>query len=164
MMAAKANTPNVILRGGDMTAGQQRRTIAVSSMVVFTLGFLGAAHKEELPTARFLVGVGFTFMFISIFADLGAGDLAAGFAILIMIAAVLYEGEDIMGLLTQRAKGEVKKPKAKKSVKGKTKEKAANATAPEPLEGLEGGSVGLEPVQRVQRSARLQRSTKLQRG
>lgn len=145
-----------------MTAGQQRRTIAVSSMVVFTLGFLGAAHKEELPTARFLVGVGFTYMFVSIFADLGAGDLAAGFAILIMIAAVLYEGEDIMGLLTARAKGEVK-TKGKKAGKGKAKEKAVNATAPEPLEGLEGASEGLAPIQRQQRSARLQRSTKLLR-
>lgn len=162
-MAAKANTPNVILRDGDMTAGQQRRTIAVSSMVVFTLGFLGAAHKEELPTARFLVGVGFTFMFISIFADLGAGDLAAGFAILIMIAAVLYEGEDIMGLLTQRAKGEVK-AKGKKGSKGEPMKTATNIGAAEPLEGIEGSAQGLLPITRATRSTRLQRSTKLQRG
>jgi hypothetical protein len=149
-----------------MTAGQQRRTIAVSSMVVFSLGFLGAAHKDELPSARFLVGVGFTFMFISIFADLGAGDLAAGFAILIMISAVLYEGEDIMGLLTQRAKGEVK---TKAGKKGKNKSepvegRVAGIGAPEGLEPLEDSAVGLDRPQPLQRSVRAQRATRLMRG
>lgn len=109
-----------------MTVGQQRRTIAVSSMVVFTLGFLNAAQNDEAPTARFLIGVGFTYTFISVFADLGAGDFAAGLAILILISAVLFEGEDLMALLTKRAgKAKLKKRSRK------------NVQAPEGAESLE---------------------------
>jgi hypothetical protein len=112
-----------------MTLSQQRRVIAVSSMVVFTLGFFGAAQKSELPKARFLIGIGFTFTFISIFADLGAGDFGAGLAILVMISALLFEGEDLISILTQRAKGKVK-PLTKKQAAAK----ARKATAPQPLD------------------------------
>lgn len=140
-----------------MTLGQQRRTIAISAMVTFGLGFLGAAHKEQTPSARFLIGIGFTFTFISVFSDLGAGDLAAAFAILIMISAVLYEGEDIMGLLTQRTKGEVK-------VTEKSKKKtAAKAGGPENLEALEGADSSATGLTRTESPQRLQRAQRARR-
>lgn len=145
-----------------MTVGAQRRVIAVSAMTTFTLGFLGAAEKNETPSARFLIGIGFTFTFISIFSDLGAGDMAAAFAILIMISAVLYEGEDIINLLTQRTKGEVK---AKKS----TKKGAGKESGTEGIEGFEGsdgvenGAYSLTPVQSTQRLTRAQRPGRLSR-
>lgn len=129
-----------------MTVGQQRRTIAVSSMVVFTLGFLNAAQNDEAPSARFLIGVGFTFTFISIFADLGAGDFAAGLAILIMLSAILYEGEDIMALLTKRA-GKVKPKK-------RGKNKLQGAQAPEGLESFDSSFQNTQPMQRLRRTAR----------
>lgn len=112
-----------------MTVGQQRRTIAVSSMVVFTLGFLNAAQKEETPSARFLIGVGFTYTFISVFADLGAGDFGAGLAILILLSALIYEGEDFMALITKRA-GKVKR---KKRRHGEALEAAEGTDVPEPM-------------------------------
>jgi hypothetical protein len=118
-----------------MTLSQQRRIIAVSSMVVFTLGFFGAAQKNQLPNARFLIGIGFTYTFISVFADLGAGDFGAGLAILVMISAILFEGEDLINLLTQRAKGKVK-PVTKKQVAAKTK--AASTLDPLDELGLTG--------------------------
>lgn len=141
-----------------MQLGQQRRTIAISAMVTFTLGFLGAAHKEETPSARFLIGIGFTYTFVSVFADLGAGDMAAAFAILIMISAVLYEGEDIIGLLTERAnKGTVKvSEKSKKKVAAKS----AHSENLEGLEGIEGGTEALNPIEHSQRLTRAQKLRK----
>lgn len=136
-----------------MTLGQQRRTIAVSAMVVFTLGFLNAAQNDEPPSARFLIGVGFTYTFISLFADLGAGDFAAGFAILVLISAVIYEGEDIMGLLTRRAKGEVKPKNRRKKVRD-------GFTSSEGIDSLESASA---PSSDFQKPSRLQRATRMQR-
>jgi len=124
-----------------MTVGQQRRTIAVSSMVVFGLGFLKAAHESEVPNARFLIGIGFTYTFISVVADMGGGDFAAGFAILILIAAVLYEGEDIMELLTKRSAGKVEANKKKKSKANST----AHAQALGGMDGLEGAGSTTTP-------------------
>lgn len=137
-----------------MTVGQQRRTIAVSAMVVFTLGFLNAAQNDEVPDARFLIGVGFTYTFISIFADLGAGDIAAAFAILILLTAVIYEGEDIMNYLTKRANS------------GRKKHKRHPSTGVEGLEPIEGTDTEFEKAQRpgrVQRATRMIRSTRLSR-
>jgi hypothetical protein len=148
-----------------MQVAQQRRVIAISAMVTFTLGFLGAAHKNETPSARFLIGIGFTFTFVSVFADLGAGDMAAAFAILIMIGALLYEGQDLIGLLTERANGKVKVSKATKSKTGKP----AKAGAAEGLEGIEGGEGGEAPtntgttVTSMQHSQRLTRAQRLRR-
>lgn len=139
-----------------MTLGQQRRTIAVSSMVVFGLGFLNAAHKDQAPSARFLIGIGFTFTFISIFADMGAGDFGAGLAILIMISAIMFEGEDIVGLFNERAKGIVKVPKGKK---GKGTHGGSIAQA-EGMEGIEGE---FEPPTGLAKPARLMRSGRLAR-
>jgi hypothetical protein len=116
-------------------------------MVVFSLGFLNAAQNDEAPTARFLIGVGFTYTFISVFADLGAGDFAAGFAILILISAVLYEGEDIMALLTKRA-GKSKQKKRRK--RGGTE-------GLEGAEGMEGFNSNLQKMGRIQRAQRLMR-------
>lgn len=146
-----------------MQVAQQRRVIAVSAMATFGLGFLGAAHREEAPSARFLVGVGFTYTFVSVCADLGAGDLAAGFAILIMIAAVLYEGEDITNLFTERAKGEVKVgEKGKKKNAGKNKRSVNLAGEPlenefEGVEGSDNAGTGQFRLQRAQRPQRPQR-------
>lgn len=139
-----------------MTLGQQRRTIAVSAMVVFALGFLNAAHKNQTPSARFLIGVGFTYTFISVFADMGAGDFGAGFAILIMISALMYEGEDIVNLFSERAKGKVKLPKGKK---GKATH-GGNIAQAEGIEEIEGESDSLTPLAhptRLMRSGRLSR-------
>lgn len=147
-----------------MQIAQQRRVIAISAMVTFTLGFLGAAHKEETPSARFLIGIGFTFTFVSVFADLGAGDMAAAFAILIMIGALLYEGEDIIGLLTERAKGKVKVTK-----KGKTKAATKAGTgggvsaSPEQLEALEGSGLATQGLSTIEKGTRLTRAQKARR-
>ena len=143
-----------------MGVAQQRRIIAISAMVTFTLGFLGAAHKDETPSARFLIGIGFTYTFVSVFADLGAGDMAAAFAILIMIGALLYEGEDIVGLLSERSKGKVKVAKS-------TKTKAAvKPGAAEGIEGMEGGenatNLGNSPTV-LEGSTRLTRAQKARR-
>lgn len=145
-----------------MGIAQQRRIIAISAMVTFTLGFLGAAHKNETPSARFLIGIGFTFTFVSVFADLGAGDMAAAFAILIMIGALLYEGQDLIGLITERANGKVKVGKGSKAKTGKN----TKTGAAEGLEGIEGGEAptntgttltSMEHSQRLTRAQRLRR-------
>jgi hypothetical protein len=139
-----------------MTLGQQRRTIAVSSMVVFGLGFLNAAHKHQSPSTRFLIGVGFTYTFISVFADMGAGDFGAGLAILIMISAILFEGEDIVGLFNERAKGKVKIPKGKKG----QNTHGGSISQAESIEGIEGEfeqPTGLAKPARLMRSGRLSR-------
>lgn len=142
-----------------MGIAQQRRVIAISAMVTFTLGFLGAAHKNETPSARFLIGIGFTFTFVSVFSDLGAGDMAAAFAILIMIGALLYEGEDIISLFTERANGKVKvtkKGKTKAAVKaGAT---SGMAASPEQLEGLEGSGLATQGLSTIEKGTRLTRA------
>lgn len=135
-----------------MTAGQQRRVIAVSAMLVFAMGFLYSAHRDEPPSARLLIGIGFTYTFISVVADLGGGDFAAGLAILVMITAIIYEGEDLINLLESRSKGEVKAIKRKR----KSSKQAESLEGTENLEG----ALGTQPIQRMQR---LQRSQRLSR-
>lgn len=136
-----------------MTLGQQRRTIAVSSMVVFGLGFASAAHRGEVPNARFFIGIGFTYTFISVFADMGAGDFGAGLAILILISAILYEGEGIVGLFQERAnKGKVKVQKQGK--KNAHKNSGSNLPQAENLENIDNEFEPLTRTQRLQRMGR----------
>lgn len=147
-----------------MSVGQSRRLIAISAMVTFTLGFLGAAHKNETPSARFLIGIGFTYTFVSVFADLGAGDMAAAFAILIMIGALLYEGQDIIGLLSERAnKGTVKvSEKGKKKVAAKAGN-GENLEGSEGVEGVENTTSGQNTLVRLEKGTRLTRAQKARR-
>lgn len=86
----------------------QRRLIATASLITFGVGMYGAYARDEMPTARFLIGMGFAFTVCSAFADFGSG-LGAGFAVLIMIAAILYQGEDVLKQLQKRGA----KPKGK---------------------------------------------------
>lgn len=147
-----------------MQIAQQRRVIAISAMVTFTLGFLGAAHKEETPSARFLIGIGFTFTFVSVFADLGAGDMAAAFAILIMIGALLYEGEDLIALISERANGKVKvTKKGKKKAATKAGATTGTAASPEQLEALEGSGLATQGLSTIEHSQRLTRAQKARR-
>lgn len=102
-----------------MNLAQQRRTIAVSAMLVFALGFLANAEKGQLPTARFLIGSGGIFTLVSVFADFGS-PIGAGMAIVILLTATLTEGDKALKLLATRA-GE-----------GPRKGKAAPTGAPTP--------------------------------
>lgn len=86
-----------------MNLAQQRRMIAISAMVVFALGFLSHAQKGQLPTARFLVGTGGIFTIVSIFADLGLA-IGAGMSVIVMLTAILTEGQPAIELLNTRAK------------------------------------------------------------
>lgn len=93
----------------------QRRLIATSSLITFGVGMYGAYARDEMPTARFLIGMGFAYTVCSAFADFGSG-LGAGFAVLIMIAAILYQGEDVLKQLQKRGakrQGKGKRAKAK---------------------------------------------------
>jgi hypothetical protein len=85
-----------------MNLAQQRRVIAVSAMLVFALGFLSNAEKGQLPQARFLIGAGGLFTLVSVFADFGS-PIGAGIAIVVLITAVLTEGEGAIKLLSARA-------------------------------------------------------------
>lgn len=98
-----------------MNLAQQRKTIAVSAMLVFAFGTLAHAEKGELPTARFLIGVGGIYTIISVFADFGS-PIGAGMAIIVLITAVLTEGEGVLNLLSKRG-GFAPKPQAQSETK-----------------------------------------------
>lgn len=123
------------------TLSQQRRLLTTAAMVTFGIGFLaGIERGEGVPTARFLIGVGMAFTFCSIMVDLGS-PMGAGFAVLVMISAMLYQGEDALKILTTRGKQTGKRPKRGA---GKTRAGHSGAarrsdvpfdTAIDPLEG-----------------------------
>lgn len=82
----------------------QRRILATAALVTFGIGFLaGLERGEELPTARFVVGTGMAFTICSVMVDLGT-PVGAGFAVLIMVSALLYQGPDALELLGARAR------------------------------------------------------------
>ncbi len=80
------------------TLASQRRIIAVSSMLVFSMGTVARLNRGgdfvSDDTARFYIGVGLAFTFVSVFADLGT-PLGGGFALLILIAALMREGPEV---------------------------------------------------------------------
>lgn len=88
-----------------MSVSQQRRIIAVSSMVVFAMGFVSIINKGRTPdeATRFFIGVGIAYTIVSILSDMGS-ELGAGFAILIMLAAFIKEGDTVFGFLLQRGR------------------------------------------------------------
>lgn len=86
------------------TITEHRRIIATSALVTIGVGTIAGIHRgEDLPTARFLVGVGLAFTVCSILNDFGSG-LGAGFAALIMVAAILGNGEDALKALMRRSR------------------------------------------------------------
>jgi hypothetical protein len=90
-----------------MTLYQQRRVVAVSSMVVFTVGTLSRLDKGagwlDQDAARFYIGVGMAFTFVSLFTDLGL-EVGAGFALLIMVASLMRQGDDVFRFINRRAR------------------------------------------------------------
>lgn len=107
-----------------MNIATQRRIIALSALVTFSLGFLKATNDGELPSATFLVGVGVAFTLISVITDLGS-SIGAGFAILIMIGSILTQFDDVMELLDKRSGGNLAGKKKRKGGKKKGTNKAA---------------------------------------
>lgn len=86
------------------TLGQQRRVIITSAMLVMALGVAaGIERGEELPSARFLIGCGVAYTICSAMVDLGS-PMGAGFAALILVSSVFYQGPDAIKLITQRQK------------------------------------------------------------
>lgn len=82
----------------------QRRILTTAALATFGIGFLaGIERGEGVPTARFIIGVGLAFTICSMMVDLGS-PMGAGFAVLIMVSAALYQGEDALKLLGVRAR------------------------------------------------------------
>lgn len=111
---------------------QQRRIVAVSSMVVFGVGTAARLHRGanwlDQDAARFYIGVGMAFTFVSVFTDLGL-PIGAGFALLIMVAALIQNGEDAFALIGERSKRTGKRPRKQS--------RGAAAQPRQPLEPLE---------------------------
>ena len=90
------------------------KVVAVTAMVTFSLGFLKAANDGELPSARFLVGVGVAFTIVSVMTDLGS-PAGPAFAVLIMLTAIFNQVPDVIKLLDKSSGGGLMdKPKSKK--------------------------------------------------
>lgn len=121
-----------------MSIIQQRRIIAVSSMVVFALGIISALQKGQSldEQARFFIGVGMAFTIVSVMSDMGS-ELGAGFAMLILLAAFVKEGDTVLGFLIKRGNTRVvqtHKHDTPTVVKGKgSKARVVSGPPPGPL-------------------------------
>ena len=83
---------------------KSNRLIATSAIVTFGVGYLGGVQRgAELPTARFLIGMGITFTVISVINDLGS-PLGGALAVLIMVAALIHNGTDATKFLQKTTK------------------------------------------------------------
>lgn len=110
-----------------MNTATQRRLVAVSALVTFTLGYISATAKGEVPSARFLIGIGVTFTLISVITDLGS-PIGAGFALLIMLTALLTQGIEVFDFLNKRT-GPKKKRRVSRQVPQGPMPNAPNAPA-----------------------------------
>lgn len=93
---------------------EQRRVLTTSALLTFSLGAMASYQKGEgAPSARFLVGTAFAFTLCSAMVDLGM-PLGAGFALLILISALMFLGPSALKLVTNRVD---KKPKKNRNRK-----------------------------------------------
>lgn len=92
----------------------QRRILSTAALVTFGVGFLaGLQRGEGVPTARFIIGVGLAYTICSVMVDLGS-PMGAGFAVLIMVSALLYQGEDALALLGTRSRRQGRQGRAQR--------------------------------------------------
>lgn len=119
------------------TLAQQRRVLAVSAMVTLTIGSITTLSKGDVVNARMIVGIGLAFTICSIMTDLGS-PLGAGFAALIMLSAILYQGEDAFKALLKRQQA----PRKRRSrARGQRRQRLGNLDD----RGDYGGGSGLIP-------------------
>ena len=92
-----------------MNKAKTQQLLLTSAAVTFVIGGMGYLGRDEIPSLRFFVGVAATFATLSILSDVGAGRAASLFAILIMVSAIIAEGENafsyINGLLKKQKHG-----------------------------------------------------------
>ena len=112
-----------------------KRVLGTALVVTGGVGFLaGIERGESLPTARFLIGVGVAFTICSVMVDLGS-PLGGAFAVLIMLSALIYNGEDALNVLRSRGGPAPKKRGGKKRKKRGGNAALQGSNTIDPLEG-----------------------------
>lgn len=82
---------------------QREKIIATTFIVTFgTLSVAELERNERLPGADQWLGLIVAYFIISVMSDLGA-EFASGFAVLLMVAALLANGEDALAFATGRS-------------------------------------------------------------
>jgi hypothetical protein len=92
-----------------------KKVIPISALVTFgAIALADIQENEQLPGTREILGFVIVYTMISAGADLGAGPVASGFAMLVMITVLLTRGPEALQFLT----GKVSPPKKPKRKRG----------------------------------------------
>lgn len=86
--------------------------IPASSAVVLAMGVLASIQRTNaMPGAEFWIGLAVAYFAIAILDQVNS-EIGGGFAILVMVTALMEYGEDVATLLGERTSGKVgNKPK-----------------------------------------------------
>lgn len=96
-----ANAPESVA-GATVGAASAQGIIVTSALVTFTLGFLNSyLVPRKTPRVRLFIGVAILYIGLSIVAQFNA-KLARGFAVLVMVTALLAEGGGVLNWLMGR--------------------------------------------------------------
>lgn len=86
---------------------KNQTVIPASAFVVMTMGVLSSVERSQsLPGIAFWIGIAIAYMFISLVAEFN-GELASGFAILLLFSALLATGEDVASFVGNRTGGKI---------------------------------------------------------
>lgn len=76
------------------------RVIATAGIIAVSVGSANAILKnKKLPSTRFLIGSGVTFLLLSAMADMGEPELANAFAVAVCTTVVLGEGGGVLSYI-----------------------------------------------------------------
>lgn len=86
---------------------RNEQLLPASAFVVLTTGVIASVEKTDaLPNAEFWIGIAIAYMFIALIAQVNP-DIGSGIAILILVSALLANGEAIAGYVNKRTRGKI---------------------------------------------------------
>lgn len=86
---------------------KNEKLIPASAFVVMTTGVLASVQREDrLPNMNFWIGIAMAYLIISLIAEFNS-DIGGGIAVLVMVSALMGNGEDLTKYIGSKTSGKI---------------------------------------------------------